>query len=145
MPDADIRRFAEKHIDWVNKHLEKQRANYRPEPTAEEVRRMTDMASKMIPEKTVHYADIMELYPEGIRITAARTRFGSCSGKNRLCFSCFLMQYPQEAIDYVIVHELAHIKHKHHQCEFWSLVESIMPDYRRRRALLRHPPKEFDG
>lgn len=139
MADADIRRFVEKHIAWVNKHMEKQRANYRPEPTAEVVRRMADMAARMIPERTAYYADIMGFYPEGIRITAARTRFGSCSGKNRLCFSCLLMQYPQEAIDYVIVHELAHIRHKHHQDDFWSLVESVMPDYKKRRALLRQP------
>lgn len=50
--------------------------------------------------------------PTGLHITAARTRWGSCSGKNSLCFSLFLMRYPPEAIDAVVVHELAHIRHK---------------------------------
>lgn len=144
MPDADIRRFAESHTGWVNKHLERQRVNYRPEPTAEDIQRLTAMASEMIPGKTAHYAGIMTLYPKGIRITAAKTRFGSCSGKNRLCFSCFLMRYPEEAIDYVVVHELAHIRHKNHQREFWTLVETVMPDYKARRALLRKPPRDMD-
>ena len=90
-----------------------------------------------IPPKVRHYAAIMGLRPTGIRITSARTRFGSCSGKNSLCFSWRLMEYPEEAVDYVVVHELAHIVHKNHGPDFWALVGQHMPDYKRRRALLR--------
>ena len=79
----------------------------------------------------------MGVRPTGIRITAARTRFGSCSAKNRLCFSWRLMDYPDAVIDYVVVHELAHIVHKNHGPRFWELVERYMPDYKRRRAMLR--------
>jgi predicted metal-dependent hydrolase len=79
----------------------------------------------------------MGLVPTGVRITDARKRFGSCSSKNRLCFSWRLMQYPPEAIDYVVVHELAHIRHHDHSPSFWGLVEQTMPDFRRREALLR--------
>ena len=77
------------------------------------------------------------MYPTGITITSARTRFGSCSGKNRLSFSWRLMQYPDEAIDYVVVHELAHIAHKNHGPDFHSCVAAVLPDHRERRALLR--------
>ena len=73
----------------------------------------------------------------GITITAARTRFGSCSPKNRLCFSWRLMAYPEEAIDYVVVHELAHLVHRNHGPEFYALVASILPDHKQRRALLK--------
>ena len=61
----------------------------------------------------------------------------SCSGKNRLCFSWRLMDYPEEAIDYVVVHELAHIRHHNHSRDFYALVASILPDYKERQALLR--------
>ena len=47
------------------------------------------------------------------------------------------MEYPEEAVDYVVVHELAHIVHKNHGPDFWALVGRYMPDYKRRRALLR--------
>jgi len=79
----------------------------------------------------------MNLYPTGLKITSARTRFGSCSSKNSICFSWRLMYYPEPAIDYVVVHELAHIAHKNHGPQFWALVERYLPDYRARRAMLR--------
>ena len=73
----------------------------------------------------------------GIRITSARTRFGSCSGKNSLCFSWRLMEYPEEAIDYVVVHELAHLRYMNHGAEFYALIARYLPDWKTRRALLR--------
>ena len=84
-----------------------------------------------------YYSERMGLYPTQVRITGARTRFGSCSSQGHICFSWRLMQYPPEAIDYVVVHELAHIIHKNHGPDFWALVGQYMPDYKRRRALLR--------
>ena len=73
----------------------------------------------------------------GITITGAEKRFGSCSAKNRICFSWRLMAYPEEAIDYVVVHELAHIRHKDHSKRFYAFVEEVLPDWRERRRLLR--------
>lgn len=84
-----------------------------------------------------YYSAVMNLYPTGVRITRAKKRFGSCSGKNSLCFSCFLMQYPLEAVDYVIVHELAHIRHRNHSKEFYDLIAGYMPDYKQREKLLK--------
>ena len=79
----------------------------------------------------------MGLRPAGITITGARTRFGSCSSKRRISFSFRLMQYPCEAIDYVVVHELAHLRHMNHSAQFYALIEQYMPDYKARRALLK--------
>ena len=79
----------------------------------------------------------MGLHPTGLRITSARTRFGSCSAKNSICFSWRLMQYPDAAVDYVVVHELAHIREKNHGRAFYALVEQFLPDWRERRALLK--------
>ena len=89
------------------------------------------------PERVARYAARMGVRPAGITITGARKRFGSCSGKDRLCFSWRLMQYPQAAIDYVVVHELAHIRHKNHGPGFYAFVQEILPDWRERRALLK--------
>ena len=79
----------------------------------------------------------MGLVPAGIKITSARTRFGSCSGKNSICFSWRLMLYPPEAIDYVIVHELAHIRHHDHSLAFYALIEQYLPDWKARMKLLK--------
>ena len=94
-------------------------------------------ARDYLPGRVEQYAGLMGLRPAGISITGARKRFGSCSAKNRICFSWRLMQYPEAAIDYVVVHELAHIRHKNHGPDFYAFVEEILPDWRERRALLK--------
>jgi len=119
--------------------MEKQRirAESRICLTGEEQEALVLLAKEKIPPIVEHYADIMGLSPQGVRITKAEKRFGSCSGKNRLCFSYRLMQYPQEAIEYVVVHELAHIVHKNHGRDFYALIETTLPDYKKREALLK--------
>ena len=139
MPEEEISRFLERHRDWLARHLEEARARQErhPEPSPEQAEALIRRAKEILPGKVAHYAAEMGLYPTGITITGAKTRFGSCSPKNRLCFSWRLMDYPEEAIDYVVVHELAHIRHKDHGPQFHALVASVLPDHRERRALLR--------
>ena len=84
-----------------------------------------------------YYGRLMGLMPTGLTITDARKRFGSCSGKNRISFAWRLMRYPEEAIDYVVVHELAHIRHKNHGEAFYQLIASVLPDYKERIKLLK--------
>ena len=146
------RRCAEKRIDefvraheaWIARALSRQRARAEayPEPTAEEQACLRAAAKEYLPARTEYYARIMGLSPQGVRITSARTRFGSCNAKNHICYSWRLMMYPPEAIDYVVVHELAHIPHKNHGREFYACIAEILPDYKKRRALLRGPVKE---
>lgn len=136
---ATIDRFVRDHVDWIEKAKARQRARLEAHPEPDEARReaLLRRAREELPLKVTFYAQRMGVVPTGITITAARTRFGSCSPKNRLCFSWRLMDYPEEAIDYVVVHELAHIVHKNHGPQFWALVERYMPDYRARRNMLR--------
>ena len=137
-PQKEIDRFVENHESWIAVHLERQRQRLaaHPEPTPEERQTLIERARQELPERVARYAAIMGVEPSGITITGARKRFGSCSGKNRLCFTWRLMAYPDEAIDSVVVHELAHIVHKNHGRDFYALVESVLPDYRRRAKLL---------
>jgi len=74
---------------------------------------------------------------QSVRITSARTRWGSCSRKNALSFPWRLVMAPREMIDYVVVHELAHTVEKNHSPSFWTLVERFIPDYRHRQAWFR--------
>ena len=92
-------------------------------------------AREYLPEKIKYYSDLMGLVPTGVKITSARTRYGSCSPKNSLCFSLYLMQKDERFVDYVIVHELAHIKHHNHGKAFYKLIEKYMPDYKDRIRL----------
>lgn len=82
-------------------------------------------------------AEAAGLKPAQVRISRARTRWGSCNSKGVLAFSWRLAMAPLEIIDYVIAHELAHLRHPNHSRAFWQLVARILPDYARRRAWLK--------
>ncbi len=134
-PESEIRAVVERHQSWIRRQRARRSAH--PEPTEAERKELIRRAREILPPKVEHYAALLGVRPMGITVTSARTRFGSCSGKNRLSFSWRLMQYPEEAIDYVVVHELAHIRHHDHSPAFYALIASVMPDHRERRALLR--------
>jgi len=70
-----------------------------------------------------------------------KTRWGSCSAKNTISLNYYLAKLPESLIEYVVVHELAHIKEKNHSAKFWNLVEKYLPDVKKRRKLLREYEK----
>ena len=134
-----IEQFVAAHADWIARAQQRQQARLAAHPEPDEARQaaLIRRARTELPPKVARYAREMGVQPAAVTITAARTRFGSCSAKNRICFSWRLMEYPEAAVDYVDVHELAHIVHKNHGPQFWALVERYLPDWRARRALLR--------
>lgn len=81
---------------------------------------------------------------EDIKIKYVRSKWGSCSSDNRLIFSSRLLLVPEKGIDYVIVHELAHLKELNHSAKFWNWVQRAMPDYKAWDKLLRHHGHEYD-
>ena len=139
MPRMEIDTFVQRHTSWLETHLARQkvRAAAHPEPDADRRAALIEQAKAVLPARVAHYGAIMGLTPAGVRITDARRRFGSCSGQNRLCFSWRLMLYPPEAVDYVVVHELAHILHKNHGPAFYACIAAVLPDYKARIRLLR--------
>lgn len=138
LSQAAIDGFLSRHEAWIARQLEKRlSAPPPPEPTAEEIAALKDRARAALPEKVALWARRMGVTPTGLKITSARKRYGSCSGKNSLCFSCFLMNCPESAIDLVVVHELCHIRVKNHGPAFYALLERYLPDYRERKKLLR--------
>lgn len=138
-PKAFIEDFVRRHEAWIQRHLAQQRrraAALPPPPTPEEIAALKAQARAVLPEKAAYWSAQMGVRPTGVKITAARKRYGSCSGKNSLCFSCFLMRCPEEAVDLVVVHELCHILEKNHGPRFYALLEQILPDWRERKKLL---------
>ena len=130
--------FVNANKDWLDRAVKnKEQQLKRYNLPAEEINRLVNLAKEVIPHKVEYYSSLMNLKPTGVKITKAKTRFGSCSPKNSLCFSCFLMTYPDEAVDYVVVHELAHIKYRNHSKEFYNLIEQYLPDYKERILLLK--------
>jgi predicted metal-dependent hydrolase len=90
-----------------------------------------------------HIGRLLQLLPNSVRITSARTRWGSCSEENNLAFSFRLIMAPQAVIDYVIIHELMHMKEKNHSAQFWKLVNAAMPAYKLHRCWLKENGHKF--
>ena len=136
---ARIDAFVAAHGAWIDKHRELQRlraARRPPAPTGEEMEALKERARRLLPPKVAYWSQRMGVTPTGFKVTTARKRYGSCSGKDGLCFSCFLMRCPEEAIELVVVHELCHIREKNHGPGFYALLEQYLPDWRERKKLL---------
>jgi predicted metal-dependent hydrolase len=72
-----------------------------------------------------------------ITITSAKKRFGSCSTAGNISYSYRLMLYPEEAREYVVVHELAHLVQMNHSKEFYNIIAKVLPDYKYRKKMLK--------
>ena len=140
-PVKEIDAWINSRTRWIDEHrvLIRKRAEREQTyaQTQEQIDTLYRAAYVTIPQRVEYYSKLMNVTPTGIKITAAVKRFGSCNSKNSLCFSYRVMMYPPEAIDYVIVHELAHIRFHNHSPSFYAFVNSILPDYKNREAILK--------
>jgi len=100
-------------------------------------------AREYIRERVDFYSKMINIQSGNFRITSAASRWGSCSEDNNLAFSFRLIMAPPVVIDYVVVHELMHIKEKNHSARFWQLVESAMPQYKSHRRWLKDNNSKF--
>lgn len=147
LPQRTIESFVQQHAVWIEKHLAQQRetaenaALHRLSEADECVLRKT--AARILPERVAHYAQIMGVAPESVRITSAKRRWGSCSARSRLCFSFRTALLQPTALDYIVVHELAHIRQRNHGPLFYAEVAAVLPDYRERIALVRQTEREL--
>ncbi len=94
------------------------------------------MAWEKITERVAELSGRLKIVPREMRLMTARVQWGSCSPDNRLTFNWKLVMAAEIFIDYVVAHELLHIREKNHSRRFWGALESFMPDYRQRKAWL---------
>jgi predicted metal-dependent hydrolase len=93
---------------------------------------------KYLPAIVEQWSALMGLEFTDIKYRKTKRQWGSCSAKNILSFNTMIMKLPKDVIDYIVVHELAHIKHKHHQKAFWAYIENYLPAYRKYVEELKH-------
>lgn len=137
--EKEAREFVKKNEKWVLKHLpsilnKKQELSLLSEADIKLAKKGAEILCTYFVKK---YSPIMNVCPVSIKITSAKKRFGSCSGTNGICFSYFLMLYPIEAITYVVVHELAHIKHHNHSKSFHQYVKKYLPQADKYESMLQ--------
>ncbi|MDD3775290.1 MAG: SprT family zinc-dependent metalloprotease [Sulfurovaceae bacterium] len=96
-----------------------------------------ERAKEFVPPLVDLWANKMQLNPTAIKFRKTKSQWGSCNSKNVLSFNTMMMKLPQNIIEYIIVHELCHIVHKHHKKSFWEMVGRFMPNYKQARMELK--------
>lgn len=96
-------------------------------------------ARRCFTERLALYAPIVGVRFNALALSSATTRWGSCSSVGNIRLNWRLMHFPLWVIDYVVIHELAHLREMNHSPRFWAIVEAVMPHYRQARAILKHP------
>jgi len=100
-------------------------------------------AQSFIRQRVDFFGEMLKLTYGNISVTSARKRWGSCSAVNDLAFSFRLIMTPPRIIDYVIVHELSHIREKNHSAEFWKEVEAVIPEHKKLKRWLQEHHHQF--
>ncbi|MFA5839825.1 MAG: SprT family zinc-dependent metalloprotease [Candidatus Margulisiibacteriota bacterium] len=142
LPEDVIRQFVQKKMAWIVKkqQIARQRINLNSRQTdlnATEIKEYKQRALAVISDRSQYFAEIMGVNYKRLSITSAQQRWGSCTQQGHVNFSWRLVLQPLSIIDYVVVHELAHLRHLNHSKKFWELVSTILPDYKQRRAWLK--------
>lgn len=98
---------------------------------------LRDKARALFAERLTHYAALLGLALPRLTLSSARTRWGSCSLKSGIRLNWRLIHFPLSVIDYVVAHELAHLREMNHSPRFWAVVAALYPDYRNARDALK--------
>ena len=144
MSDTTIENFLTQKESWILKHLS--HAASEPVPSPGENRPLSDFrrsyymesARKIFKRKTAAYAKKMSVTYGRITIREQKTRWGSCTPKTgRIRLNLQLAGYPEVCLEYILVHELAHLRIPNHSPAFWKLVEEYIPNWKEIRRQLR--------
>lgn len=136
----DIERIIIKKEQWITKTQEllRNRQNV-PKIVLSDDEKSAYRAKALVyfNDRVKHYADMAGLTYKSVKVNNANTRWGSCGAQDSLNFTWRLILAPYRVIDYVVVHELMHIKQKNHSRKFWQEVENLIPDYKKDERWLK--------
>lgn len=139
MSEIDVQRFLESKRDWIEKKC-RQMQNVQKMGgvlSEAEVNVLKKAAQEDFSARVAYWSPKVGVLATRVGVRTQRTRWGSCSSKGHLSLNAALMLAPESVRDYVVVHELCHLKEMNHSARFWALVEKILPDYKREEAWLK--------
>ncbi len=142
MPEREIEAVLASHRDWIARERAAQAPRLRLDAG-----RISEVEARVAARELVtmvleEEAPALGVTYERVQIRGQRTRWGSCSARGTLSFNWRLVLAPLEVLDYVVVHELCHLREPNHSQRFWRLVASRRPDWRRQRDwLTAHGPE----
>lgn len=145
MPERDVRNFVESKSEWINRHRAGLEQTVVRKFSDAQIQSLRVQTKELVMKRAAHYASVMGVSYNRITVRVQHTRWGSCSSKGNLNFNCLLALVPPEVLDYVVVHELCHLKQMNHSSDFWLEVESVLPDYERHKRWLKENGRALIG
>lgn len=133
MKENAIQEFVQKKAKWIAENLKKEKQKPQEEITPQKIENLKNT----IQMATQKYTNQLKVYPNKIRIKNIKYAWGSCSSNRNITINAKLANKSKEAIEYVVLHELCHLKEMNHSKKFWDLVEGCMSDYKVYRKELR--------
>jgi len=94
-------------------------------------------AEQLFAERVAHYAALLQVAPRAIRLSSAKTQWGCCSARGTVSLHRRLVELPLRLVDYVVAHELAHLREMNHSAAFWEIVGNVCPEYAKLRRELK--------
>lgn len=134
---STIELFLAKHSAWIEKSVHRMRQLVPLPSGRKEYMANREAARALVHERLEYWNSFYKFHYSRVAIKNTKSLWGSCSRKGNLNFSYKLLFLPRELVDYVIVHELCHLREHNHGKGFWRLVAQTQPDYLRLRRLLR--------
>ena len=138
----EIDSFIEERTDWIEETLSKMQKRIDDSPVHDkysdrELEKIRKEAKEIIPPLVDEIANRMNVRYGRVTLRFQKTVWGSCTSKGNLNFNCLLILLPEQVMEYVIVHELCHLKYLNHSPSFWRQVEKYCPDYKFLRDFLK--------
>lgn len=133
-----INSFLKQQAAWIEKHWQELETNRQNRPKLEHSENYyKNKAKVLIRERLQYFNEFYGFSYNRVSFRNQKTRWGSCSSEKNLNFNWRLILAPLEILDYVVVHELSHLKEMNHSSDFWTLVEKQIPDYKKRKEWLK--------
>jgi predicted metal-dependent hydrolase len=131
--------FAARQAEWIRQ----QQARCAPAHTPDELRRLKQVARRVLPQRLLELAGRHQLTVTRVSVRNQRSRWGSCGRDGHICLNWRLVLMPEWVRDYVLVHELMHLRRMDHSPTYWNHVAAAFPDFEAARAWLRRHGRDL--
>lgn len=135
LKEKEIQNFVEKKANWIYEKIKEEQDHPKKEEKIEpeDIERL----QKIVKRSMEKYVALLQELPKKVRIKDIKYAWGSCSSNRNITINQNLAKKEEKIIEYVVLHEMCHLKHMNHSKKFWDLVEKYMPDYQKYRTILK--------
>lgn len=135
---ASVERFLARHTQWIDQALAQTRGKKVIRFSRKDISALKKRAAAAAAARCKHFAQVYGVQFKKISIRAQKSRWGSCSRSGALSFNYKIAALPERVADYIIIHEICHLREMNHSRKFWDLVTLTVPEHREIRKSLRN-------